>query len=331
MAALRSLPVLLLALVGCGGGSLDQGTFKVPDTGASSGGDGEDGADGDDGGDEGEDGGDEGSDGGDEGSDGGDEGTDGGDEGSDDGSDGGPTACENMWDPVHVPGWSKSFAVTYQGGTGTGTMTSLGPIPDHAMSASGDVYGVLENVTTSSGGYDLTFSIGCDTDGEGLFVHDYDGDFETILFEILPITGGYSSNLSPGRQYLPPEDWVGTVGAWNYSYVSTMTVSMADPTTGTETPQTSPVTFTGTMQEAGFTEIVLATGETVEAYKIINSFTSSGFPPFGVTVPAEGYFETWYVKGLGLVKEASYDNANPSVPLLTKELASYSGLTVITD
>jgi hypothetical protein len=45
-------------------------------------------------------------------------------------------------------------------------------------------------------------------------------------------------------------------------------------------------------------------------------------------MPESGYIEQWYVKGLGLVKEVTIDDAQPD-PVLTKDLTSYSGLTII--
>jgi hypothetical protein len=304
--------IAALALSACDGGSLNQGIEKFSDTGSADGTDGTDGTDGADGG----------ADGG--GADGG-----GGDGGGGDGGE--PTPCSNAWDPVHEVGWTKTFAVTYQGGTGTGTMTSTGPIASHPAAGAGDVYGVRETITTTAGGYDLTFSIGCDTEGEGLYVHDYTGTYETVLFELLPLTGAFSSTFSPGRRYLPAEYEVGFASIWNYSYSSTMQLSIDDGTGGGEV-QTGVVTFTGSFTEYGTENtLMLGSGDTVMAYKLVNTFTSSGLPPFGVTVPVEGYFEQWYVKGLGLVKEASYDNANPSTPLLTKDLQSWLGLSIIED
>ena len=73
--------------------------------------------------------------------------------------------------------------------------------------------------------------------------------------------------------------------------------------------------------------MTLATGDEV-AYKVTNTFVRNGNPPFGAPMPASGYIEQWYVKGLGLVKEVTIDDAQPD-PILTKELVSYSGLEII--
>jgi hypothetical protein len=88
------------------------------------------------------------------------------------------------------------------------------------------------------------------------------------------------------------------------------------------------VNYEGTFVEAGISSMVLDTGDEVMAYKVTNTFVRNGQPPLGAPMPASGYIEQWYVKGLGLVKEVTIDDAQPE-PILTKELTSYSGLEII--
>ena len=312
----KFLPLCALAIGACDGGSLDQGIDKYDNTGTTNGDGSGDGTTGADGGGDGS--GDDGS--GDGGS---------GDGGSGDGTgdDGGPTVCTNAWLPVDKTGWSKTYAVTFDGASGTGTETGQGLLASHPKSSLGEVYGVSVLIETSSWTYNVIESIGCDTEGEGMYLYDYAGDwgFSIIGF---PLTGTVTASLSPYRRFLPPEYAVGASGNWNYSYTTTLETVMDSGSGGGGGPTTSSLAYEGTFAEAGVSSMVLQTGETVMAYKLVNTYIREGQPPFGAPMPASGYIEQWYVKGLGLVKEVNIDDAKPD-PILTKELVSYSGLSII--
>ena len=210
-----------------------------------------------------------------------------------------------------IPWHSLPFAATFNGDSGTATEEGLGPVGD-------DVYAYRDIIATASNSFDVQVTAGCDYAGEGMFTLDWAGSF--TLNGLL--TGQISANLQPHRQYLPPEYAIGSSGSWEYSYQNQMEWAF-DGEEGT-TPAT--VTFTGVYSELGFESYTLPTGESVQAYKLINEYTTSG-DLFGAPIPQEGYIEQWWVKGLGLVKEVSYDNADPSVPLMTKTLSSFTGLT----
>ena len=121
---------------------------------------------------------------------------------------------------------------------------------------------------------------------------------------------------------------VGSSGNWNYNYTTTMVTTQDGGGAGEAGGETSSINYEGTFVEAGISSMTLATGEEVMAYKVTNTFVRNGQPPFGAPMPASGYIEQWYVKGLGLVKEVTIDDAQPD-PVLTKELVSYSGLEII--
>ena len=70
------------------------------------------------------------------------DGTDGAD--GSDGSDGTePGPCTHAYHPIHETGWSKSFAATFNGDSGTATEEGLGPVGD-------DVYAYRDIIATAS-------------------------------------------------------------------------------------------------------------------------------------------------------------------------------------
>jgi hypothetical protein len=132
----------------------------------------------------------------------------------------------------------------------------------------------------------------------------------------------------PGRRFLPPEYAVNSSGNWNYNYTTTLVTTQDGGGAGDAGETTSSINYEGTFVEAGISSMVLETGDSVMAYKVTNTFVRNGSVPFGAPMPESGYIEQWYVKGLGLVKEVTIDDAQPD-PVLTKDLTSYSGLTII--
>ena len=70
-------------------------------------------------------------------------------------------------------------------------------------------------------------------------------------------------------------------------------------------------------------QITLFDGSTVEAYKVVNTFTITSD-----TEVQEGYVEQYWVRGLGMVKEIYIDAATQAVHM-SKDLSGYSGLSVV--
>ncbi len=280
-----------LGLLASCGGTFDQGAKDEDTDGDDDGSDGVDGSDGQDGSD----------------------GLDGGDDGEV------PGPCTHAYHPIHDAGWSKTFSATYNGQSGTATEEGLGNIGD-------DLYAYRDTISAGTDSYSVQVTVGCDYDGEGMYVLNWAGDYSMTVFDILPMGGTVSSELSPSRKYLPAEYAVGSTGSWSYSYSSNMTWTMDSGGLGGDTgAQGGTVTYTGTYSELGFESYTLPGGESVQAYKLINEYTSSG-DVMGAPIPQEGYIEQWWVKGLGMVKEVSYDNADTSTPLMTKTLTAFTGL-----
>jgi hypothetical protein len=288
----RLLPLLLtLGLAACAGGSYNQGgdDFKDEDTDVDTDTDGDEDTDQD-------------------------TDTD-GDEDTD-----GPGFCTHSYLPVHESGWRKDFRVKYKGEVGSGTEEAVGSTT-LANGQDGWVY--RETFSTTALSYDLNMTVGCDTESsdEGMFLYAYDGTVNLTVFDLLPLSMDTQAVLNPNRKFLPPEYAVDSVGSWTYSYTNAVTTTM-----DSGGPQAQNLNVQGSFAEAGVSSLQLDTGETVQAYKLINQFTTSG-DLVGAPIPTEGYIETWYAPGLGLVKEITYDNADTSTPLIEKDLVSYSGLT----
>lgn len=285
----RLLPILLtFGLAACAGGSYNQGgdEFKNDDTSSSS---------------------------------------DDDDEGTDDDTDtdtdtDDPGFCTHSYFPVHESAWRKDFRVKYKGEAGSGTEEAVGAV---TLPNGQDGWVYRETFSTTGLSYDLNMTVGCDTESseEGMFLYAYDGTVNLTVFDLLPVTIGADASLNPNRRFLPPEYAVGSVGSWEYSYTNTVATTM-----DSGAPQSQNLTVQGTFSEAGVASLSLETGETVQAYKLINQFTTSG-DLFGAPIPTEGYIESWYAPGLGLVREITYDNGDTSTPLFEKDLVSYSGLS----
>lgn len=255
------------------------------------------------------------------------DGADGATDGATDGSDGSdgtePSNCTHAYHPVDKTGWTKTFNATYMGEAGSATEAGFGQT---GGTEGAEIYEYRDALTAGANGHDVVIRIGCNVDGEGMFVLGWGGSFTMNVFDIIPMTGSVTADFNPHRQYLPPEYAMGSTGSWSYSYQSSIQYSM-DEGLGDTGTTASTVTFAGTYSEIGFESITLDSGDTVDAYKVVNEFTTTG-DLMGSPIPEAGYIESWYVAGLGLVKEISYNNADASVPMMTKDLASYSGLVI---
>jgi hypothetical protein len=164
-------------------------------------------------------------------------------------------------------------------------------------------------------GWDTTQYVQCGWDGPGMFLQGWEGTV-TYSYEDIPLAGSIVTELSPPRMYLPAEADIGSSGSWSYSYTDSMLI---DAGTGSTTPLTQNIT--GTYTESGFEEYTLYDGTVVEAYKLVNEYSSSDG-----TTTVTGTIEQWWVKGLGLVKESHIRDGSE---LSAKELTAHTGLSVI--
>ena len=235
-----------------------------------------------------------------------------GDGGSGDG--GGDELCQTEWHPVHLAGWTKTFDAVYNDEAGTAEEQGFGPGTDDNGTL---VYKYRDAVSTPAGGYDAEVMVGCDYDGEGMFLLQWDADYEYNLFGF-PIPGQAIGYLNPYRKYLPPEWATGSVGSWTYDY-TILVQEIADSGTGT----TQNWAVSGTYTEVGSEDLELFDGTVVSAYKLTNSYTLT--KDFETT---EGYIEQWWARGLGLVKELNKSTTDGTT-LGSKELTGYSGLTPV--
>ncbi len=244
--------------------------------------------------------------------------SDGGSSDGGSGDGGGPGYCHHDYHPLHETGWTKTFSATFSfigdaNSTGTATESSFGitTLPDGT-----EGYSYLDETTVSGGeSYSVTTYVACDPGSEeGMFVVAWDGSYDFGGFLAYTVDATLSS---PGRQYLPPEYALGAVGSWDYSY--SLNIDAVD---GTGKSSPNPYTVTGSYAEAGIQSYTLFNGETVDAYKLVNTYQQVG--QLGTV---NGYIEQWWVKGLGLVKEVHLDMDTGST-IASKELTSYSGLTI---
>ncbi len=300
---------LTLLVTACNTGDrYNQGDdFALDDTGDSGSTTSDGGSSGDGGGDGGD------TDGG--GTDGG--GTDGGGSDGGGGDGGGPDYCHNDYDPLHETGWTKTFTATFSvlgdaSATGTATESGLGmtTLPDGT-----EGYAYTDSITGTNETFDVTTYVACDPGSdEGMFVVGWAGLYSAYGF----VTMDIDASLEPGRPYLPPQYALGSVGSWDYAY--NLYVDTTDPSTGTPTSYLTQTS--GTYNEAGFQDITLFNGETVSAYKVVNTYTQVS--DLGTV---NGYIESYWVKGLGLVKEVHL-NMDTGATIASKDLTSYTGLTI---
>ncbi|MCK6507975.1 hypothetical protein L6R53_32180 [Myxococcota bacterium] len=306
-ASLRLAPALLALLACTRGNPYNQGLDPtLDDTGTGS----------TDGGTAGDGGGSDGG-GGDGGTDGG--GTDGG--GGDGGGATGGSDCPHDYHPLATPGWTKTYDATFsfsgQAAKGTATEMGLGAttLPD---GSSGWAY---QDATTTSGeSYDVTTYVGCNVGGdEGMFVVGWEGSYDMLIGGFLAMPYAVDAELSPARKYLPAGYELGAVGSWSYVY--TLNVLATGDTGG---PQSNPYSISGAYAEAGFQDITLFDGTTVNAYKLVNTYTKTDQTGQAVN----GYIEQWWVRGLGLVKE-THVNMDTGSEIASKTLTGYTGLSVM--
>ena len=113
-------------------------------------------------------------------------------------------------------------------------------------------------------------------------------------------------------------DDMGTVGSWSYSFTAGI-----DPL-GIGFP--TDVAFEGTFTEVGFETVELYDGTFFEAYHVRNIFSEAA-DLFGTPFNVTGTVDSWYVKGLGLVKETIVNDADGAVVLDRTLMGYYGGLS----
>ena len=177
---------------------------------------------------------------------------------------------------------------------------------------------------TNNEGYNVVVSVSCDHEGEeGMFMVEWAGEYTYTLFEFFPMNVQVTSTLTPARKYLSPEwalDAGGAEGSWEYAY-ELMIIQESDG----KQPEPLPTQVSGTYYDAGTHQITLFDGTEVTAYKLTNDFLLSND-----IQTLEGHIEQYWVKGLGMVREV-FEDQTAGTELLTKELSSYSGLSIIED
>lgn len=242
----------------------------------------------------------------------------GGDDTEDSEAEGWPGSCGNFWDPVDIFGWSRSYAIVYNGQTGTEFQTGEGEI-----AASGLFRFTTDMVLADGSGWAGYQDVGCDVGGqEGLFVDYWEVAY---LGAGGSATGTFAGTHSVQRMYLPDEAFIGGVGSWSYDYTLTITMKGDPASGGTDIP--FEMNSKGTYVELNEVTVVLD-GVEVPGYRLTNTYTITyaGFLGTGAFV-REGYIDQVYVAGIGLVTEshtATFDNGNTYD--LSKTLTSYTGL-----
>jgi len=217
--------------------------------------------------------------------------------------------CPSSYDPVDQTSWTRSYSVTYNGKPTTGEQQGIGAATDYGVSGF-----QFRDAVTGSNGWDITTFVSCEgDDGDGMYQYGWEGDVSLDMMGF-PMEMVVTATDSPPRLYLPSDAEIGYRGSWAYDYTLIMDTSDGKQYTGT---------VSGTYQEVGWVETSLPTGETVEAYKLANSYHLS-ISSAGMEM--DGYIEQLWVKGLGLVSESNYDLSTGDI-YMSRELTSYSGLT----
>jgi hypothetical protein len=291
---MRALPLLLIALVGCTTNPYDQGKPDYDDTGDTDAeGDTDTDADADSDTDTDADGDT--------------------DADADADSDADTDTCPSAYDPVDQTGWSRSYAVTYQGESTTGEQAGIGTSTGWGV----DGFEYRDKIGGGNA-WDVDVFVSCEgNEGSGMYVYGWAGTVTANMMG-MPMEMAAEAEDSPPRLYLPSESETGYRGSWSYDYTV-----MVLTDTGHGHAKEYPITFSGTYQEIGFEAYTLPTGGTYQAYKLTNSYHMSNTM---MGQEMDGYAEQYWIKGLGLVEETHYDLSTSDI-YLSRELTNYSGLT----
>ena len=201
-------------------------------------------------------------------------------------------ACINPYDPVNVGGGVREYTIMMSLGAGTSSQENSGGTP-------GGLYDVYENMALPDGAsWTVDTYISCRASGSntGMYITEWQGT-----------TAG--SPPSSAMRYLPAEADMGTAGSWTYSFTAGIPV-LGFPVD---------LTFDGTFTEIGFETVELFDGTFVNAYHVRNVFTETS-----VVGNQASTVDSWYVKGLGLVKETIVNDMDGSI-ILDRMLSGYYG------
>ncbi len=217
--------------------------------------------------------------------------------------------CTNSWDPLDQGYWIRYYDATYQGEAATGQQEGYGPSHWNGV----DAWQYYDEITAGSGsGYAGYVYAGCDWGGNpGLYNVGWDMSINMLGF---PLTG--TTEPDRPRMYMPAEADMGTVGTWSFSYSESISFSGLPLT----------LTFSGTYTERGTEVLRLPDGTDYNAYHLSVAYEED----LGGLASYSGTIDQWYVNGLGLVRETSYQTDNStgtSTELMTREITSWSGLT----
>jgi len=224
--------------------------------------------------------------------------TGGGDTGGDTGSGNPLDACINAYDPVNVRNGYRSYDVMLGGAfAGASTQENFG----EAYTSDGEeAYDVYEEMTSDAGVWTVDIFVTCRGSGSqtGMFYAEWQSP-----------NGG--TPPSAAMRYLPAEADMGSVGSWTYSFTTQVTTDLG----------AIDVDASGTFEEMGFERVVLFDGASFEAYHVRNTLHED-ISAMGQAYPQDAIIDSWYVKGLGLVRE-TIENSADGTMVLTRELTGY--------
>lgn len=255
-------------------------------------------------------------------------------------------------DPISAVGWTKSYTITYNGATGTETQTGMGA---DVTSTGVETYRIESHLVAGTADLTSQYYRACGDQGDALWEQTV--VIGTVTKYIGPIPQPtavqYRRTPSVHEQYLPDLATLNGIGIWTYDYQLQIEgndgsgglfgMQLNCQTAAGDPASCVPVSGTYTVFPA---EQVTVPAGTFTAYKILDQrtelwtqaasgggggifgwlFAALGMPGLVSTTDKEYVSWLYYVEGYGLVKEQTYNASNVNVPLLTRELASSTGL-----
>ncbi len=198
-------------------------------------------------------------------------------------------------DPVATSGWTRTYSTATLTGSTTEVHTGLGD---------GDVHIEGNNI-------DLVQSHHCDASG-ALLVDGWTGTFPPPWIFGPPLEG--TSVYSEPRMVLASLATIEAGGTWSYDYINEH--------------QSDDGSFYAVATQgnyyAGGIETINTPAGSFEAHLVINEFTLD-LTPFGFG-SVDVISELFFVPGIGLVQEQTFDPSSGSIALY-RELTAYTGLT----
>lgn len=281
------------------------------------------------------------------------------------GQTGGPGPDCHPVDPIGTSGWSRTYATIFDGQTGTEVQTpvaGLSTAPNgqqgyelrSTITVPGGEPIAIKTWRTCSAGRALW--LGDNMSGNGAME----------LFPGLPIPIPFNNTRRPQtpEPYITDFATLGIGGYVDYSYQLMITGgsgtggldslfnipnctsqdAVDNDNDGVPDPDSNCIPVEGTITAFG-QENVTVRGTTWSAYKIIDEKTERWsqaggggfggipgfdlgalFPGFGSSSDKTVVRQIWYVEGIGVVKELTFDIADTQNPLVSRELTTYSNL-----